>query len=637
MFRITYEDNLFIWEEDGKRTVIGDINVLAKDCYFTVFNRYARLNAFISRYIETSKSLELLNVIAFAKILEAFKTNPDERILYIGNDGKRLASICFLAEIISMRSSVEIHHVILQNIADGVLRTYDGLSQKEIQQNTTNFSECKKNSFDIVIFDADFGENPLSNAISYAKSSGIILAFNDADSLYTDKNITNIFTSKAGWYSFNKNDLKASKTIVDIRTHEISKFKKVLENFYDELPYMMPHTFEDYHFMQGIIKILKHLHKEADHALDEHQNEIKNKIGDVLKGVENFQSNFSGKGKLRKNLSELLNLVNASKISQNYDVSPYESNIEIIVKNDFIPKSPWEYNDVRQKMNFYNWYPQEGGIQNDWFYKFIVKNIPNRKKELNFFSCHGDDLRTRFLNVPNKIFYTMEDSFKRFIDISDFCLPSVDLALCYYDNVKNKNYLCFPYWMRGFEPIIDINFIRKQIEEINNSRSKAIKECAMVCGHDMFGSRVTLVKELGDILDIKCAGWFNHNDDSLKTEFNDNKLEYLKNFMFCACPENGSVKDYVTEKIFDAFKSGCIPIYYGAHNEPLPKMINQNAILIWRYGGDNTELKKTIVKLKKDREFYLKFINQEKIKPKMAEYIFERFTKLKEKISELCM
>jgi len=44
----------------------------------------------------------------------------------------------------------------------------------------------------------------------------------------------------------------------------------------------------------------------------------------------------------------------------------------------------------------------------------------------------------------------------------------------------------------------------------------------------------------------------------------DNKLQTLSNFKFTLCFENCVFPGYVTEKIFDAFLSGCIPIYLGA-------------------------------------------------------------------------
>jgi hypothetical protein len=43
-----------------------------------------------------------------------------------------------------------------------------------------------------------------------------------------------------------------------------------------------------------------------------------------------------------------------------------------------------------------------------------------------------------------------------------------------------------------------------------------------------------------------------------------NKIECLSRYKFSICFENASYKGYITEKIFDCFFGGCIPIYFGA-------------------------------------------------------------------------
>ena len=72
------------------------------------------------------------------------------------------------------------------------------------------------------------------------------------------------------------------------------------------------------------------------------------------------------------------------------------------------------------------------------------------------------------------------------------------------------------------------------------------------------------------------------------------KLETLRNYRFCVCFENThTVPGYITEKIFDAFASGCIPIYWGPEN--VGKYIPKNCFIDYR-------------KFKNDEEMY-SFIN----------------------------
>jgi len=62
------------------------------------------------------------------------------------------------------------------------------------------------------------------------------------------------------------------------------------------------------------------------------------------------------------------------------------------------------------------------------------------------------------------------------------------------------------------------------------------------------------------------VGWEKANFKTYNGTVKD-KIETLKNYRFCICYENMcNIKGYITEKIFDAFAAGCIPIYWGASN-----------------------------------------------------------------------
>lgn len=67
-------------------------------------------------------------------------------------------------------------------------------------------------------------------------------------------------------------------------------------------------------------------------------------------------------------------------------------------------------------------------------------------------------------------------------------------------------------------------------------------------------------------LDLYGRGW-QKGFDKVYRGIVDDKIELLKNYKFNIAYEN--IKDesgYVTEKIFDAFEAGCIPVYWGASN-----------------------------------------------------------------------
>jgi len=67
------------------------------------------------------------------------------------------------------------------------------------------------------------------------------------------------------------------------------------------------------------------------------------------------------------------------------------------------------------------------------------------------------------------------------------------------------------------------------------------------------------------------------------------KVACLKKYKFCICYENmHSIQGYVTEKIFDCMRAGCVPIYWGASN--ITDYVPQNCFIPRERFGSNEEL-----------------------------------------------
>lgn len=62
-------------------------------------------------------------------------------------------------------------------------------------------------------------------------------------------------------------------------------------------------------------------------------------------------------------------------------------------------------------------------------------------------------------------------------------------------------------------------------------------------------------------------------NNSGKTNDKNKSIDYLKNFTFALIIENCNGNGYVSEKIYDAFVAGCIPIYYGNISEKMREII----------------------------------------------------------------
>jgi len=86
----------------------------------------------------------------------------------------------------------------------------------------------------------------------------------------------------------------------------------------------------------------------------------------------------------------------------------------------------------------------------------------------------------------------------------------------------------------------------------------------------------------------------------------EQKLETIKNYRFCICFENThTTKGYITEKIFDVFAAGCVPVYWGPEN--VTDYIPENCFIDYSKFADNEEMYS-----------YLRSINEEQYEEYLA-------------------
>lgn len=270
-----------------------------------------------------------------------------------------------------------------------------------------------------------------------------------------------------------------------------------------------------------------------------------------------------------------------------------------------------------------------------------------------FFSSLGnaDLLRTDCLFHPfdsrrKRIYFNGENGhhprFKEYEhNLLDHC--SIDLSLG-FDYTDDPRYIRFPLWiLEMFPPNSneqDIKNICHQLshQHIADSRNRF---CAIVSGTStMLGTkslemRTDMVNRLNTIDTVDCAGKLLHNTDELKTKFNDNKAEFLKQYRFYICPENASVEGYVTEKLFHCIGSGCIPIYWGAGGNPEPDILNHDAILFWNPDGDNSALLQKIADLQRNPQQYKDFFEQPRLKDDAWQVVANYFAELEKRLHNL--
>lgn len=153
--------------------------------------------------------------------------------------------------------------------------------------------------------------------------------------------------------------------------------------------------------------------------------------------------------------------------------------------------------------------------------------------------------------------------------------------------------------------------------------------------HDNLSNiRAPIVHLLNTVSSVSCAGPYLNNTDELKVKFNDDKLLYLKQSRYNICPENSNHRYYTTEKIFDAIRAGCIPIYWGSEGCPEPEILNQEAILF--YDPDNPDaLLQQVRRLESDPEYYAEFISRPPFKEDAADKIWQMIDGLRDKLDKV--
>lgn len=93
---------------------------------------------------------------------------------------------------------------------------------------------------------------------------------------------------------------------------------------------------------------------------------------------------------------------------------------------------------------------------------------------------------------------------------------------------------------------------------------------------------------------------------------NDNrqqpKMPLMERYRFSLCPENSIGDGYITEKIPEAFHSGCIPICW-CRPEDLAEDFNPHAV-VNLYGLDDQQCVEVLTELKREGEYFQAIIHQ---------------------------
>jgi hypothetical protein len=200
------------------------------------------------------------------------------------------------------------------------------------------------------------------------------------------------------------------------------------------------------------------------------------------------------------------------------------------------------------------------------------------------------------------------------------------------DSKMNNNNFVKIFWpqTRNFPDLEIIEFRKKKLlvsismnkrsshpRELYSEREKAIRhfEKNQKGNFDFFG-----------------VGWDNNKDETFNCYKGSitNKWDVLPYYKFSLCYENlVDEPGFVTEKIFDCFRSGCVPIYWGAPN--ITDYVDKNTFIDRREFKDNAELEEYLTGMKEtEYNVFIQAINNYLESSRFSIFLPEYFAKFVE-------
>lgn len=174
------------------------------------------------------------------------------------------------------------------------------------------------------------------------------------------------------------------------------------------------------------------------------------------------------------------------------------------------------------------------------------------------------------------------------------------------DKTKLKKLYWPQPWNYVLEPFWSNNKRKKKLVIINGKHIPHNKK------GELYSKRLEALAGLSkfNLIDLYGRGWdkwLNRSSiwwPNIKNYFNikqvyqgacDSKYQVLSQYQFCLCFENMKMQGYITEKIFDCFYAGTIPIYLGAPD--IEKYIPKEAFIDFRKFESYDELKDFLLNL----------------------------------------
>ena len=338
----------------------------------------------------------------------------------------------------------------------------------------------------------------------------------------------------------------------------------------------------------------------------------------------------------------MLNYINQNKIKRAIDTIYAETFSFINYVNEYLVFTPSyqlygnEETDIQLDMDkfdfsnideglvriaFTDWWRDEycGGdfdVNNNFFTNLLkeYKNIevvePNQNPDILFYSLFGNSHKS--LSAKRKIFYTGNACSQR-VD-ADFNI-SFDP-----DGLKNSR---VPIWATHLNNGVINDCIQKIKREFVVPHKT--KFCSLISGcAGKTNYRKEITEKLSAYKKVDCGGNYLNNLGYVVPRGlqSSGKIVHNMDYKFCIAVEHENFPNYVTEKILDAYKSRCIPIYWGCNE--VVKDFNPSTFINANDFKNIDELVEHVKKVDNDQELFNSYFKESVFTDYWLDIIFNK-------------
>ena len=175
---------------------------------------------------------------------------------------------------------------------------------------------------------------------------------------------------------------------------------------------------------------------------------------------------------------------------------------------------------------------------------------------------------------------------------------------------------------------IVVNSFQKKKFMVAITSSKLIKH--KDCTHQERFHAFEFFTQKPEGMDLYGIGWDKMPNPFVKMSYKgtcETKNDVLHDYKFSICFENSQFKGYISEKIFDCFAAGVVPIYYGAPN--VSDYIPEDCFINFSHFSSYEDLYQFLTKMTKDEyQYYLSSANSFLKTPAYYEFTSKRYAEV---------